>query len=101
MAILIPIILIFVYFLPSFVAHSNKKRSQDAIVLLNLFAGWTGIFWFVALIWAISKDTPVAEVKIEKASSPASELEKLAELKEKGILTQDEFDAKKKQILGS
>lgn len=29
-----------------------------------------------------------------------AELEKLAELKDKGILTQEEFDAKKKQILG-
>jgi membrane protease subunit (stomatin/prohibitin family) len=30
----------------------------------------------------------------------AAELEKLADLKSKGIITQDEFDAKKKQILG-
>lgn len=30
----------------------------------------------------------------------AAELEKLADLKAKGIITQDEFDAKKKQILG-
>ncbi len=30
----------------------------------------------------------------------AAEIEKLAELKEKGILTEEEFTAKKKQILG-
>ncbi len=29
-----------------------------------------------------------------------AELEKLAQLKDQGILTQEEFDAKKKQILG-
>ena len=29
-----------------------------------------------------------------------AQLEKLAELKDKGILTQEEFDAKKKQLLG-
>lgn len=29
-----------------------------------------------------------------------AELQKLAELKDQGILTQEEFDAKKKQILG-
>jgi len=29
-----------------------------------------------------------------------AQLEKLAELKEKGVLTQEEFDAKKKEILG-
>lgn len=41
-----------------------------------------------------------------EAAAPAAEedfaveLEKLADLKAKGIITQDEFDAKKKQILG-
>lgn len=29
-----------------------------------------------------------------------AELEKLAELKEKGVITEDEFEAKKKQLLG-
>jgi len=33
-------------------------------------------------------------------TSVADELEKLASLKEKGIITQDEFNAKKKQLLG-
>jgi hypothetical protein len=33
-------------------------------------------------------------------SSDADELEKLSQLKDKGILTQEEFDQKKKQILG-
>ena len=33
-------------------------------------------------------------------SSELDELEKLAELKEKGIITEEEFNAKKKQILG-
>jgi hypothetical protein len=33
-------------------------------------------------------------------SSGLDDLEKLAELKEKGIITEEEFNAKKKQILG-
>ena len=41
----------------------------------------------------------------QAATAPAqddtyAELEKLGQLKEQGILTQEEFDAKKKQILG-
>jgi hypothetical protein len=42
----------------------------------------------------------------EPAAAPAgsddqlAQLEKLGQLKEQGILTQEEFDAKKKQILG-
>ncbi len=35
-----------------------------------------------------------------QAGSALDELEKLAALKEKGIITQADFDAKKKQILG-
>jgi hypothetical protein len=45
------------------------------------------------------------EDKIQEFSKPESrssleDLEKLAELKEKGIITEEEFNAKKKQILG-
>lgn len=32
--------------------------------------------------------------------SSVNDLEKLAELKEKGVITQEEFEAKKKQLLG-
>lgn len=35
-----------------------------------------------------------------EASDEVAQLEKLADLKDKGILTQEEFDAKKKEILG-
>jgi hypothetical protein len=35
----------------------------------------------------------------QKATSNLDELERLASLKEKGIITQDEFDAKKKSLL--
>jgi Short C-terminal domain len=44
---------------------------------------------------------PVADVSQPAAqNSQADELQKLASLKEQGYLTQDEFEAKKKQILG-
>ena len=35
------------------------------------------------------------------SNSVADELGKLAELKEKGVITQEEFDSKKRQLLGS
>jgi len=38
--------------------------------------------------------------KVETKTSDLDQLEKLAELKEKGIITEEEFNAKKKQILG-
>lgn len=36
----------------------------------------------------------------DQVSDPAAELEKLAELKSKGVITEEEFAAKKKQLLG-
>jgi hypothetical protein len=52
------------------------------------------------------QDQPAAQAA-EPASAPAaaqpdyvSELERLAQLRDQGILTDDEFEAKKQQILG-
>jgi len=54
-AILI-IILMVVYFIPSMIGWN--KRNSDAIVMLNLLAGWTGIGWIIAMVWASTKDKP-------------------------------------------
>jgi hypothetical protein len=47
------------YFLPSLIALGRSKRDLLAIFLLNLFLGWTGIGWVVALVWAVKHDVPV------------------------------------------
>jgi hypothetical protein len=47
------------YFLPSIVALARSKRDIIAIVLLNLFLGWTMIGWVVALVWACKTDVPM------------------------------------------
>ena len=46
------------YFLPSILAFARNKRDTTAIVLLNLFLGWTMIGWVVALVWAVKTDVP-------------------------------------------
>ncbi len=43
---------------------------------------------------------PVAEAPVVTTDDDMAQLEKLGQLKADGILTQEEFDAKKKQILG-
>ncbi len=45
---------------------------------------------------------PAAAAPPPAAAEPeyAAEIEKLADLKSKGIITEEEFEAKKKQILG-
>ncbi len=47
---------IFLYFLPSIIAHN--KRDFGAIFLVNLLFGWTVVGWIIALVWACA-----AEVK--------------------------------------
>lgn len=40
------------YFLPFILAKSRKHHQSDAILLTNLFLGWTALGWVVAMIWA-------------------------------------------------
>lgn len=48
----------------------------------------------------IATPAPVASAPAPAQSELATKLEELNDLKNKGILTQEEFDAKKKQLLG-
>jgi hypothetical protein len=45
--------------LPTILAFARSKRDTAAILLLNLFLGWTMIGWVVALVWAVKTDIPV------------------------------------------
>jgi len=100
------------YFLPSLIALIRKHRNQDAIAILNLFLGWTFIGWIVALVWAFTADVkPSSPTKSDEAKPPLPEnilvttpldsLEQLKEMKDKGLITNEEFDSKKKLILDS
>ncbi|MBK6589886.1 MAG: superinfection immunity protein [Acidobacteria bacterium] len=44
---------LFFYFLPSIVAVASSHPQTAAIVLLNLFLGWTFVGWVIALVWAV------------------------------------------------
>ena len=54
--VLVVLLGVAVYFLPSLVAIERRKQNGAAIFLLNLFLGWTLLGWVVALIWATTKD---------------------------------------------
>lgn len=42
-----------IYFLPTMIAYTRKHERRGAIVLVDLFLGWTLVGWWFALIWAI------------------------------------------------
>ena len=94
------------YFLPLIVANARDHHNTVSIALFNLFLGWTGIGWIAALIWSFSAvakqpDAVPAEVaRPEPASTSYERLEKLADLKERGHLTSEEFEAEKAKVLG-
>jgi len=51
-ALFFVIIGLFVYFFPALVGR--HKRNASAILVLNLFLGWTFVGWVVALVWAFT-----------------------------------------------
>ena len=91
--------------------------NEGAIFVLNLFLGWSLIGWVVALVWALSspetsesrprKKTLKSNNGKEKLISSenrvsvdvSSEIKSFYDLKEQGIITEEEFDQKKKSLL--
>ena len=56
------------YFLPAFIAR--KKPNANAVLIINVFLGWTFIGWVVALAMAVSNPTPpVIQTGVAQSSS--------------------------------
>lgn len=43
-----------VYLLPTFVAFGREHHNKWAILVLNLFLGWTFLGWIASLVWAVT-----------------------------------------------
>ena len=96
-AIMLTIIVVVLYFLPTIHAKGRKHPNLDGIFVLNLFLGWTLIGWVVAIIWAVSAIKREPEVPADSYSK----LEKLASLKERGYISEEEFQREKNKLLKS
>jgi len=44
-----------IYLVPSFIAHSRNHESKHNILVVNLFLGWTVLFWYGCLVWTFWK----------------------------------------------
>ncbi|MEN5216864.1 superinfection immunity protein [Pseudomonas pudica] len=93
------------YLLPAINAKSRKHPSVGAIFLLNLFLGWTILGWLAALIWsATATSTRVSAIQHiagTDGENKYQKLERLGGLKEKGLITEAEYESEKKKVLGS
>lgn len=83
-------------FLPTIIALARDHPHKIAIILTNVLGGFLyGIGWLVALVWCFI----LPKNKRNIPAGLAEEIDRLYELKEKGALTQEEYDMKKHLIL--
>ncbi|WBV59811.1 superinfection immunity protein [Chryseobacterium camelliae] len=93
--LIVLLIILPLYFIPTFIAYSKKKSNAGAIFALNFFLGWALIGWVAALIWALSNK----ETNQQNYNSNIDQLTKLNELHEKGVITDEEFTSQKNKLL--
>lgn len=55
--------LLFLYFVPTFLAVSRQSLWAGTIFAFNLLLGWTLVGWFVALVWAFVAATAQSRMK--------------------------------------
>lgn len=46
---------LFFYFLPSLIAYWRHQPNLSAIIILNFFLGWTFVGWVITLVWSFMK----------------------------------------------
>lgn len=100
------VIVIPFYFLPTIIALARKKNNRTAIFVLNFFLGWTFLGWIVSLVWALTSNRTESVIIHNTYTSPENKsedtfkkLQKLKALLDSGVLTQVEFDEQKGKIL--
>lgn len=60
------LVLLGLYFLPTFIAILRHHHNVAPIALVNLFLGWTLIGWFASLIWAFTSPPPSSPIIIQQ-----------------------------------
>jgi hypothetical protein len=55
-ALLALIVVIFIYLLPTIIAHNKHKKNAGAICALNILLRWTCIGWVTSLVWPLTNN---------------------------------------------
>ena len=58
-----------VYFVPSITAYVRHHHNRLAILILNVFLGWTLLGWVAALVWAstrVEREPPGPHSNVER-----------------------------------
>lgn len=103
-SLLLVLVIIFLplAFLPTIIALSKNHPYKIPIVLINIFGGllW-GVGWLIALIWCfiVPEEKVVSIAILQNTANVADELDKLNSLKERGVISEDEFNTKKQELM--
>ena len=107
--LIIAIAIMVVYVAPSIIALKRKIRNKEILVVLNLIFGWTLAGWVGCLIWSLveQKNNSKKKEEFNKRKREVKKIEedkyteiiKLQELKDRGALTEEEFDNEKAKLL--
>jgi hypothetical protein len=100
-ALILIAVLLGIYFFPAIVAFGRNHRQVVGIIVVDLFLGWTLVGWVIALVWALSEAAaPVVVTAPTPRLDMASEIERFAKLRDQGLITDEEFAARKRTLLG-
>lgn len=68
-AIVIPVVLIGVslYLVPTIISGIRQHRNANAILIVNLFLGWSFIGWVAALVWAMTDNVERRQKRTRKS----------------------------------
>lgn len=93
------------YLLPAIIAFSKNRHNKTAVLVLNIFLGWTLIGWIVSLVWAVSNKSPQqiivnnSQFSSDPIKNDAIEtLSKLNDLRANGVITDEEFNIQKNKL---
>lgn len=67
--LIVLLVLLVPYFLPTVIAAARHKQNVGAIFALNLLLGWTLLGWVFALVWALVRDKPPVVVTVAPGST--------------------------------
>ena len=93
--ILVAVIGIPIYMLPSFIAYKRNHKNAIAVILINFFLGATVIGWVGALIWAVldKQSDDDEETSENMVLNGADAIIKYKNLLDQGVITKEEFES--------
>lgn len=73
---MLPLLVIFIYFLPTAAAINTGHPNFQSIFIMNLFFGWTIAGWVVALFWAVRRPAAIEDINVKATPFGAVPLNK-------------------------